>query len=98
MAAAAGPSPARHRPRGAKAKVRAAKLEELLDRCEKVARQIRLRVAGRADQRSDRVSLRPPLVDQILEEPRELVGERGRATATAAADKPGNHHDQHLLD
>ena len=47
------------RGRGAKAKLKAAAtLEEMADRCEKVARQIRQRVEGRADQGPDRVAAR----------------------------------------
>ena len=47
------------RGRGAKAKLKAAAaLEEMADRCEKVARQIKQRVAGRADQGPDRVAAR----------------------------------------
>ena len=50
---------AKARGRGAKAKVKAAAaLEEMADRCEKVARQIKQRVAGRADQGQDRVAVR----------------------------------------
>ena len=50
----------RARGRGARAKLRAAaQLEELADRCEKVAQQITKRVAGEPIKRPDRVAVRP---------------------------------------